>query len=122
MGARQQLAERLAPQYIGTAAGEELEGRVRLAAFEVLGGERAAEPGDVVAHPALEPAERQIMLPKGRHRAPRKAASTFVLIQKSDALVDPPVVVPAPGSGLRPARRQAPAGTHVCHEYRPSPV
>src|SRR5438132_11236114 len=74
MGARQQLTERLAPQYVRAGAGEKLVGRVRLAARELLGGERTAEPVDVAAHPAFEPAERQTVLPRGRHLTPRQPA------------------------------------------------
>src|SRR5271167_4114160 len=70
MGARQELPERLAAQHVRAGAGEELVGRVRLAALELLGDERAAEAADVVAHPAFEPAERQMVLPRGRHPAP----------------------------------------------------
>ena len=46
-------------QHVRAGARAEPIGRVRLAARELLGGERAAEPLDVVAHPAFEPVERQ---------------------------------------------------------------
>ena len=67
MGARQELAERLAPQHVRTSTGEQLIGRVRLAAGELLGGERATKPFDVAAHPDFEPVERQIVLSRYRH-------------------------------------------------------
>src|SRR6516164_8160780 len=70
MGARQQLAQRLAPQHVIAGVGEQLVGRVRLAALELLDSKRTAKPIDVVAHPSFEAGERQIVLFRGRHLAP----------------------------------------------------
>src|SRR5215469_1313330 len=59
MGAWQQIPERFAPQNIRSASSGELIGRIGLPALEPLGDERAAEPVDVIAHPAFEPTKRQ---------------------------------------------------------------
>ncbi len=55
MGARQQMAEGLAPQNIRPGSGDQLVGGIGLAALEPLGSERATEPVDVIAQPAFEP-------------------------------------------------------------------
>src|SRR5215472_3633437 len=75
MGARQELARRLAPQHVWAGTGEQLVGRVRLAAFELVGSERAAEPVNMLGHPLFEPDKRQVVLPRGRHLAPPQPAS-----------------------------------------------
>jgi hypothetical protein len=55
VSAWQQIPEGLAPQNIRPGGGNELVGGIGLAALEPLGNERAAEPVDVIAHPAFEP-------------------------------------------------------------------
>src|SRR5215831_20015182 len=59
MGAWQQIPERFAPQNIRSGCSGELIGGIGLPALEPFGNDRAAEPVDVIAHPAFEPTERQ---------------------------------------------------------------
>ncbi len=54
MRRRQQLAERLAAQHVGTAGRVEPVGRVRLAALELQDGQRPGIAFDMLAHPRVE--------------------------------------------------------------------
>jgi hypothetical protein len=56
------MAERLTAQNIDPGISDKLVGGIGLAALEPLGGERTTEPVDVIAHPAFDPTEREIVL------------------------------------------------------------
>jgi hypothetical protein len=61
MGARKQLARRLASKHVGAGRSDQLVGRVGLAALELLDPQRASESRDVRLHPLLEPSDIETM-------------------------------------------------------------